>query len=92
MEKFKSRIPKGHYLETVPITYYTEHLQKKSFYMSPPTGLNPFGKTSGQTQTVQNSRALKSYNGNINTDSAEKSVKATLYDNQQNIFNRFQQY
>ena len=68
-EQFKalhSKLPKGNYTETQPITFYTEHLERKNYYQSASIGLNPFAKTSGFTQPVQCTRAVSNYEGNVN--------------------------
>lgn len=66
LKELKERLPKGHYTETQPITFYTEHLDRKSFYKSAGIGLNPFARTSGFTQRVPNTRGVCNYEGNVN--------------------------
>jgi hypothetical protein len=48
-EMLKARVPQGDYDKTVPVTIYTENLQRKQFYGSASTGPNPFGVTRGFT-------------------------------------------
>ena len=58
-------MPKGDYTQTKPVTIYSEALERKNFYMSAATGTNPFAKTSGFTQPLNYTRAVKVYDGNI---------------------------
>ena len=66
LKELKGKLPRGHYTETQPITFYTEHLDRKSFYKSASIGLNPFARTSGFTQRVQSTRGVCNYEGNVN--------------------------
>ena len=66
LKDLKDHVPKGNYTETQPITFYTEHLERKNYYKSASLGLNPFGKTSGFTQTVHHTRGVCNYEGNVN--------------------------
>ncbi len=59
-------MPAGNYTETQPVTFYTEHLERKNFYQSASVGLNPFARTCGLTQPVQRTRAVANYEGNVN--------------------------
>ena len=59
------RVPQGDYTQTRPVTIYTEALERKNTYMSAATGTNPFAKTSGFTQPLQNTRAVVGYEGNV---------------------------
>ena len=49
----------------MPVTTYTEGLKTKQFMMSAATGPNPFAKTSGMTQPLNQTKAVNSYEGNI---------------------------
>ena len=60
-----ARVPQGDYTQTRPVTIYTEALERKNTYMSASTGPNPFSKTSGFTQPVQNTKAVAGYEGNV---------------------------
>jgi len=60
-----SRVPQGDYTQTRPVTIYTEALERKNTYMSASTGPNPFAKTSGMTQPLQNTKAVTGYEGNV---------------------------
>jgi hypothetical protein len=42
-------VPKGDYTQQMPISLYTDAVQKKNFPMSASTGPNPFAKTSAFT-------------------------------------------
>jgi len=65
VEELKKNLPKGHYAAVQPVTFYTQHLENKNFYMSAATGPNPFAKSSAMTQTVHNTKAVKNYEGNV---------------------------
>ena len=60
-----NQIPQGHYTQTQPVTIYTQNLENKNYYMSAGTGTNPFARTSGFTQPVNQTRAVKDYEGNV---------------------------
>ena len=63
--ELNARVPQGDYTQTRPVTIYTEALERKNTYMSCSTGTNPFAKTSGFTQPLQNTRAVTGYEGNV---------------------------
>jgi len=48
-----------------PVTFYTQHLECKNYYMSAGTGPNPFARSCGMTQPVQNTKSVKNYEGNV---------------------------
>ena len=48
-----------------PVTIYTEALERKNTYMSASTGPNPFSRTSGLTQPLNQTKAVVGYEGNI---------------------------
>lgn len=58
--------------------------------MSPPTGLNPFGKTTCVSQTLHNTKSWLAYQGNLNNGATNKWTNATLHQTNLNTFNRFQ--
>jgi hypothetical protein len=62
-DELLKKMPKGDYTETHPVTFYSEHLHNKNYYMSAGTGNNPFAKTSGFTQTIHNTRAAAQFEG-----------------------------
>ena len=82
LQKLEDQIPKGHYTATQPITFYTQHLERKNYYMSGATGGNPFGKSSGVTQIVDNTRAVRNYDGNVDFGRATKNMDTFLRSNQ----------
>jgi hypothetical protein len=80
-KKLQEMLPKGHYTVTEPVTFYTQHLDRKNFYMSAATGPNPFAKSSGMTQIVNDTRAVRNYDGNVNFDRAKANVDTFLRSN-----------
>jgi len=80
-KKLQEMLPKGHYSITNPVTFYTQHLERKNFYMSAATGANPFAKSSGMTQIVNDTRAVRNYDGNVNFDKANANVDTFLRSN-----------
>ena len=58
-DELRQRIPQGDYTQQRPVTIYTEALERKNFYMSAATGPNPFAKTSGLTQPLNQTKAVK---------------------------------
>lgn len=59
------RVPQGDYTVARPVTIYTEALERKNTYMSAATGPNPFARTSGLTQPLNQTKAVVGYEGNI---------------------------
>jgi len=74
-EELRQRIPQGDYTQARPVTIYTEALERKNTYMSASTGPNPFAKSSGFTQPLNQTKAVVGYEGNVNFD-AEKTKMA----------------
>ena len=72
--EIKARIPVGDYTQTRPVTIYTEALERKNTYMSASTGPNPFAVTRGLTQPLDKTKAVLSYEGNIDFDKATNTV------------------
>lgn len=70
----QQNIPKGRYDQQQPVTFYTEGLEKKHYYMTAGTGVNPFAKTHGFTQPVQLTRAVNAYEGNVDFQREGKNV------------------
>ena len=64
-EELRLRVPQGDYQQTRPVTIYTEALERKNTYMSAATGPNPFAKTSGFTQPLNQTKAVVGYEGNV---------------------------
>lgn len=80
-KKLQERLPKGHYTVTEPVTFYTQHLERKNFYMSAATGVNPFARSSAMTQIAADTRAARNYEGNVNFDRAGANVDTFLKSN-----------
>ena len=75
-DELKERVPQGSYDKQVPVTVYTEHLERKNVYMTAATGSNPFGVTRGMTQPVQATHAIQQYEGNVDMSREPKSHAA----------------
>lgn len=73
-DELRREIPEGDFSQTQPVTVYTEALRTKAVMMSASTGPNPFAKTSGFTQPVQNSRAVKNYEGNVDFETEKRTT------------------
>jgi Ca2+-binding EF-hand superfamily protein len=73
-EELRREIPEGDFTQTHPVTVYTDALKTKAVMMSASTGPNPFSKTSGFTQSVHNTRAIKNYEGNIDFVGEKKTT------------------
>ena len=73
-EELRREIPEGDFTQTHPVTVYTDALKTKAVMMSASTGPNPFSKTSGFTQSVHNTRAIKNYEGNIDFAGEKKTT------------------
>ena len=63
--ELRNRIPQGDYTQARPVTIYTEALERKNTYMSAATGPNPFARSSGMTQPLNQTKAVVSYEGNV---------------------------
>jgi len=74
-EELWNKVPKGDYTQTQPVTIYTQALENKNFYMSAATGTNPFAKTSGFTQPLNQTRAVKGHEGNVDFDREKKNME-----------------
>ena len=73
-EELRARVPCGDYTQTRPVTIYTEALERKNTYMSAATGPNPFAVTRGFTQPLDKTKAVLSYEGNIDFAKETKTV------------------
>lgn len=60
-----NRIPKGDYTQAQPVTFWTHAQDRKNYYMSAAIGSNPFARTSGFTQTADQSKSINGYYGNL---------------------------
>ena len=59
------KVPQGDYTTQQPTTIWTQNLARKNFYSSAAVGPNPFAKTSGMTQTADQTKAVVGHHGNI---------------------------
>ena len=73
-EELKRDIPEGDFSQTMPVTVYTDALRTKAVMMTASTGPNPFAKTSGFTQPVHNTRAVKNYEGNVDFEGEKRAT------------------
>ena len=71
-EELKAKLPGGTYDSQQPTTYWTTHLQRKNYYQSAAVGSNPFAKTSGLTQTADQTKAVIGHYGNIDFEAEAK--------------------
>lgn len=74
-EELKEKLPAGHYAEQQPTTFWTTNLQRKNFYQSASVGPNPFAKTSGLTQTADQTKAVIGYYGNIDFETEARRTQ-----------------
>ena len=72
--ELRQRIPQGDYTQTRPVTIYTEALERKNTYMSAATGPNPFARSSGFTQPLNQTKAVKEYEGNVDFEAEKTKV------------------
>ena len=73
-QELLSRIPQGDYTVARPVTIYTEALERKNTYMSASTGPNPFSRSSGMTQPLNQTKAVVSYEGNVDFEKEKTTV------------------
>lgn len=73
-EELYQRIPKGDYTQTQPVTHWTHTQDRKNYYMSAAVGSNPFARTSGYTQTADQTKSVSGYYGNIDFAQEAKRV------------------
>jgi hypothetical protein len=73
-EELRQRIPQGDYTQQRQVTIYTEALERKNTYMSASTGPNPFAKSSGFTQPLNQTRAVTEFEGNVNFEKEKTTV------------------
>ena len=67
-DEILQKVPQGDYTVQQPTTIWTQNLARKNFYGSASVGPNPFAKTSGMTQTADQTKAVVGYAGNIDFD------------------------
>ena len=72
-QELMARIPQGDYTQARPVTIYTEALERKNTYMSAATGPNPFARSSGMTQPLNQTKAVVGFAGNVDFEK-EKTV------------------
>ena len=73
-DELRQRIPQGDYNCTRPVTIYTEALERKNTYMSAATGPNPFARSSGFTQPLNQTKAVVGYEGNVDFEKEKTTV------------------
>ena len=76
-EELSERVPKGDYSQQQPVTMWTHQLDRKNFQCSAGVGANPFARTSGFTQTADQTKSVSGYYGNIDfeQESARNSFR-----------------
>jgi len=72
--ELRARIPQGDYTQARPVTIYTEALERKNTYMSASTGPNPFARSSGFTQPLNQTKAVVDYEGNVDFEKEKTTV------------------
>lgn len=73
-DEIYKRIPKGDYTQTQPVTFWTHMQDRKNYYMSAAVGSNPFARTSGLTQTADQTRSINGFYGNIDFNQESSRV------------------
>lgn len=68
------------YYKDKEITFWSMNLEKSNIYRSNCQGINAFAKTSGFTQPLQNSKAVKQFQGNVSNNSEAKYVYTNEFD------------
>ena len=86
MNKYERKISdekaKEYFNEFVPyyrdkeITYWSQNMDKSNVYKSNSKGINAFGKTSGFTQSLSNTKSANQYQGNIDTSINKNESKS----------------
>lgn len=71
--ELRQRLPQGDYTVQKPVSVYTEGMERKNFQCSASTGPNPFARTSGFTQPLNQTKAVTGFEGNVNFEK-EKTV------------------
>ena len=72
--ELRQRIPQGDYTQARPVTIYTEALERKNTYMSASTGPNPFARSSGFTQPLNQTKAVVGWEGNVDFEAEKTKV------------------
>lgn len=73
-EELYDRIPKGDYSQQQPVTIWTHQQDRKNYWMSAAVGSNPFARTSGLTQTADQTKCVDGFYGNIDFDNESSRV------------------
>lgn len=68
------------YYKDKEITFWSMNLEKSNFYRSHTQGINAFAKSSGFTQTIHDSKAVKQFNGNVQNHPEAKFVYLNDFD------------
>jgi hypothetical protein len=74
-DEIHMKVPQGDYTVQQPTTIWTQNLARKNFYQSASVGPNPFAKTSGLTQTADQTKAVVGYEGNIDFEREAERTK-----------------
>lgn len=72
--ELRARVPKGDYHVTRPVTIYTESIERKNIPISAATGPNPFARSSGFTQPLNQTRAAQKWEGNVDFQKEKSQV------------------
>jgi Ca2+-binding EF-hand superfamily protein len=72
--ELRARVPKGDYHVTMPVSIYTEALERKNIPISAATGPNPFSRTSGFTQPANQTKAVANWEGNVDFNKEKTQV------------------
>jgi hypothetical protein len=62
------------YYKDKEITYWSMNLEKGNMYHSHTLGNNPFSKSSGFTQPIQNSKSVRTFHGNVQSNQNSKNI------------------
>lgn len=73
-EYFEELVP---YYKDKEITFWAMNSDKSNVYKSHSKGFNSFGKSSGFTQTVNESKSSRQYYGNVEEDKSSRSIFLT---------------
>lgn len=78
-EYFQDLVP---YYKDKEITFWAMNCDKSNVYKSHSKGFNSFGKSSGFTQTVNESKSSKQFYGNVEEDKNSRSIFLTPLESQ----------
>jgi len=77
------------YYKDKEVTYWSMNLEKSNYYRSHTQGINAFARSSGFTQPLHNSKAVKQFNGNVSNNSEAKFVYTNEHD--EKFINNYQE-